>query len=98
MAAVAGIARNPVVVIDLVLNWNDASEGVLRVVRLRSDRFNPPDLVAAESPTEAFLAFLKELIERAGAVPLADARSALARSICKQPDLASYEREVLQAG
>lgn len=98
VAAVAGLAKNPVVVIDLVLNWNDANEATLRVVRLRSDRFDPRSLVSAESQLEAFRAVLEELSRRTHATPLPSAEAALARSICKKPDLATYEREVLRAG
>ena len=39
VALVAGLAPKPIVVIDLALNWADASDGVLEVLRLRSDSF-----------------------------------------------------------
>ena len=97
VAAVGGLAKNPVVVIDLVLNWNDDAEGPVRVVRLRSDGFDPRSLVSAGSQLQAFRAFLAELLERSGATPLPSRDAVLAKSLCRQPDLATYEREILEA-
>jgi len=42
-AAIQGLGAKPVVVIDLVVNWQSASEP-LKIIRLRSDRFDPAQL------------------------------------------------------
>jgi hypothetical protein len=99
--AVAGIAgengADPLVVIDLVLNWSSPAAEPLHVVRIRSDRFDPRLLVGdALGPAEASRVFLHELHVNTRAVPLPDAASAEARPLHLYATLADYEREVLR--
>lgn len=96
VADVAGMAAEPVTVIDCVLNWRRREHEPLRVVRLRLDAFEPKCLVddAGEDPLETFLA---ELLERSQAVPLPDPESALGLRRSHFESLGSYEREVLGA-
>ena len=94
VAEVAGMAPEPVTLIDCVLNWRRRDDEPLRVVRMRLDAFEPKCLVedAGEDALETFLA---ELLERTHAVPLPDPESALGlRRACFE-SLEAYEREVL---
>jgi len=98
VAGVQGLGRGAraVLLIDLVLGWTDP--GPLRVVRLRSDRFDPRQLVARAggSPLQALRAFARELALRARAVPLPEGRRP-SEPFRIFADLVSYEREVLGA-
>jgi hypothetical protein len=97
VGAVQGIAAKPVILVDLLLNWTEISDAPLRTVRLRSDQFDPRALFpAAGGGLEAFRALLEALHERAGAAPLPDAAAARGRPFKMFPNLAQYEREVLQ--
>ena len=99
--AVAGIqglgaGGRAAVLVDLALDWS-RPDGPLRVVRLRSDRFDPRTLAEVDSgsPLEAIRAFAAQIVRRARAIPLASApRQAPLRVF---PDLASYEAQVLGA-
>lgn len=94
VADVAGMAAQPVTLVDFILNWRRRGSEPLRVVRLRVDAFEPKCLVddAGEDPLETFLA---ELLERSHAVPLPDPESALGLRRSSFASLADYEREVL---
>jgi len=97
VAAVHGLSERPVILVDLLLNWTEITEAPLRSVRLRSDRFDPRALFPdAGGPLDAFRALLDALHEGAGATSLPDAESARGRPFRMYPDLARYEREVLQ--
>ena len=97
VGAVHGIAAKPVILVDLLLNWTEISDAPLRTVRLRSDQFDPRTLFpGAGGGLEAFRALLETLHERAGAAPLPDAAAARGRPFKMFPNLAQYEREVLQ--
>lgn len=97
---VAGIAPKPIVVIDLALNWADCGDGVLEVLRMRSDSFRARSLVGGEgSALEALRALLAQLLARSGGVPLPDGGSAHGLPFREFSDPSSYERDVLlQAG
>jgi hypothetical protein len=100
--AVAGVSgedgAEPLVVMDLVLNWNGPASEPLHVVRIRSDRFDPGLLVGdALGAVEARRVFLHELHANTQAVPLPDAAGAEARPLRLYPSLADYERQVLRA-
>jgi membrane associated rhomboid family serine protease len=93
---VAGIAPKPIVVIDLALNWADGGDGVLEVLRMRSDSFRARALVGGEgSALEALRALLAQLLARSGGVPLPDGGSAHGLPFREFPDPSSYERDVL---
>jgi tetratricopeptide (TPR) repeat protein len=96
VAEVRGLADHPVVVIDLVLNWGGQGDATLRVVRLRSDGFDPRMVIEApEGPAEAFHSFLSELLERSNALPLPDPDGELAVNARGFDDIAVYQREIL---
>jgi hypothetical protein len=97
VAAVGGLAAMPVLVIDLIVNWSDTSEDVLRLIRIRSDAFNARRLVPeADKPLEAFRTLVEQLLSRTGAVALPDREGALGRPYRTYSDLASYQQEVLK--
>jgi hypothetical protein len=97
VAELKGLAAGPVVVVDLVLNWSGRGDGALRVVRLRSDAFDPRMVIEAPADAgEAFRAFLSELLARSNAIPLPDPDSALGVTLRAFDSLEAYQREVLQ--
>jgi membrane associated rhomboid family serine protease len=97
VGAVSGLADKPVLVIDLVMNWNDVAAEQVQVLRLRSDRFDVRDLMPqATNSVEAFRAVLEQLLARTGAIPLPDRSSVRGRPFSTHVDLADYERVVLQ--
>ena len=99
VAQVRGLAQHPVVVIDLLLNWRAESDPILRVVRIRSDGFDPRMVIAAPpDENEALRSFLSELLERSTALPLPDPDSALGVKVRAFDELELYQREVLQVG
>jgi hypothetical protein len=99
VAEIWGLALHPVVVIDLLLNWSEGSDPTLRVVRLRSDGFDPRMVMAAPpDEDEALRSFLSELLARSRAIQLPDPDSALGVRLRAFDELEIYEREVLQVG
>lgn len=97
VAAVGGLAAMPVLIIDLLVNWSDTGEEVLRLIRIRSDAFNARRLIPeAGNPLEAFRTLVEQLLSRTGAVALPDREGALGRPYRTYSDLASYQREVLK--
>jgi membrane associated rhomboid family serine protease len=96
VAAVGGLGPKPIVLVDLLLNWNALEEPALRVVRMRSDQFDPRALApGAPSPLEALRAFLRDLLARSGAAALPDPDGAHAAPLRSFADLATYQREAL---
>ena len=97
--AVRGLADKPVLVVDVVLNWLAVPDEPLKVVRLRSDTFDPRRIVPDKSSAlEALRAMLDQLIARSGATPLPGRDAALGHPFTSFPDLASYDRTVLMVG
>lgn len=95
-AAVRGLGPRPVLVVDLVLNWMSLTAEPLRVIRFRSDQFDPRKLVpAASSATQALRALLGSLLRASDATPLPDADAAHGRPFVEFPNLMAYEQEVL---
>ena len=97
VVAAHGLAARPVVLVDLVLNWNDSGAAPLHVLRLRSDRFDPRKLVpGAADALAALRQLLADLLTRSAAVPLPDADAARGRPFRVFSDPLAYQREVLQ--
>jgi membrane associated rhomboid family serine protease len=95
---VHGLNRKAVILIDLALDWTTDPEKPLRVLRLRSDRFDPRALVGdASSPVEAVGRFVSALIERTEALALPDPSSVRGEPFEIFRDLAGYEQQVLRA-
>lgn len=94
--AVHGLADKPVLVVDVVLNWLDVPDEPLKVIRLRSDGFDPRRVVSGKSSAlDALRAMLDELIGRSGATPLPSRDNALGNPFGSFADIASYDRSVL---
>jgi len=97
VAAVEGLSSKPVLIIDMIVNWNDTGEGPLQVIRLRSDTFDVRKLIPrATRSVDAFRALQEQLLARSGAVPLPDRDAVRGRPFRTYPSLESYLREVLQ--
>jgi hypothetical protein len=91
------VAAKPILLIDLLANWNAPEAEVLQGVRLRSDRFDPRRLVAGESdPQRAFRALIGRLLEASRGQPLPSADHALGEPFARYESLADYERIVLE--
>jgi hypothetical protein len=96
-AVVGGLAEEPVVLIDLLLNWSVTDEVPLHLLRIRGDRFDPTALLPAAGPgLDAFRALLGGLVEQSGATPLPDPDRAEGRPFARYDGLEAYEREVLR--
>jgi membrane associated rhomboid family serine protease len=94
--AVRGLAPRPVVLIDLLMNWSGIEEERLRVLRIRSDRFDPRELLpGAGSGLDAFRTVIAKLLADSRATPVPDAARASGRPFAMFDTLAAYEREVL---
>ena len=97
MAAVSGLTSRPVLIVDFALNWNEGPEAPLKVIRLRSDRFDPQRFEPTPgSPLEALTAWIGRLQARSGAACL-PSRDMLEGRFARFDSLESYEREVLMA-
>jgi hypothetical protein len=97
VAAVRGLGPKPVLLIDLLLNWTALEDVPLRVIRLRSDAFDPRSLVPdAGDAKGALRRAVETLLERSGAVALPSASAARGEPFDVFGDLETYERQVLQ--
>ncbi len=96
VGAVHGLRPGPVLLLDLALNWNAPDAETLEVLRLRSDRYDPRALSPGSAdPLQAFRGLVHELASRSRAQLLPDAEILGDAPISSYPDLAFYERLVL---
>lgn len=96
VAAVRGLGPKPVVVIDLVLGWRGDPREALRVVRLRSDRFDPRAFVdGTESGLAALRGFVAAIAEGSGGEALPSAASVRGEPFATFDSLDAYHRDVL---
>ena len=97
MVAVSGLGNRPVLIVDVVLNGSDDVDEPMKLIRFRSDRFDPlgfePD---AANPLAALTAWVKRLQIGSNAICL-PSRSILAGEFARFDTLEAYEREVLMA-
>lgn len=94
---VSGLATIPIVLVDLTLNWSRRAREAVRVIRLRSDGFDPAALLTgAQRSGEGLAGFLGELLERSRAVPLPDPESALGLRLAAFESPEDYEDAVLR--
>ena len=95
-AVVSGIGPQPILLIDLMLNWTAMDDSQLRTIRLRNTQFDPMALVPnAPDAMQALKDFLRLLIERSECVALPSMENALGEPFEVFDDLAAYERKVL---
>ncbi len=94
--AVRGLSEKPVIVIDLVLNWMALPEEPLKVVRFRSDGFDPRRIVPNRaSPLESLRGMLGTILRETGATPLPDADAAKGTPFATFASLEDYHDDVL---
>lgn len=94
--AVGGLSQKPVLIVDLVLNWMAPHSEPLKVIRLRSDAFDPRSLVGgSETSLSALRSVLERLIERSRATPLPTRAEALGSPFTSHADIEGYARVVL---
>ncbi len=97
MAAVAGLAARPVLVVDLALNWLDGRSEPLKVIRFRSDRFDPRAFEPGEvDPLQALTAWVRRL-QAGGDATCLPSRELLEGRFARFDSVEAYEREVLMA-
>jgi len=93
---VSGLAKSPVVVIDLALNWSAGRREPLRIARLRSDQFDARQIMQVEvSADDALREMLKHLLAVATPVTLPDPMSVGGMPFLEFASLDEYERVVL---
>jgi membrane associated rhomboid family serine protease len=94
-AAVSGLREKPVVVIDLVVNWS-ATYDPIKVIRLRSDRFDPGQLVPGHvSQIDALRKMLSDVVQASNASALPSANGAVGSPFDVFASLDDYHRMVL---
>ena len=98
VAAVGGLSARPVLVIDCVLNWSGSGDEPLKVIRTRSDRFNPTTFMPGEgTPVQAIKAFIQKLLDGSGATPLPDVGVVVGAPFSSHADVSDYQSSVLLA-
>lgn len=97
VAAVLELADKPVAIVDLVMNWGDETGDILRVVRFRSDSFDPRKLSSEDtkSVSQALRNIVRFIMGQSGAELLPTDMEASDISFRKFRDVKSYQREIL---
>ncbi len=97
MVGVRGLGPKPVVLVDLLLDGSGC-ERPLSVLRLRSDRFDPRQLLddAPQDPLAALCGFVARLLAESGGLALPDAESAAGRPVKVYADLDAYHEQALR--
>ena len=96
VAAVDGLGPETVLMVDLLLNWMSLADEPLRLIRFRTDRFDPCDRVeGVDDPFQALRRLVESLLEKADAIPLPDLQSARGRPFAAFQSLAKYQADVL---
>ena len=99
-AVAVGAARDlgpkPVVLIDLVLNWGGDPRETLRVLRIRSDRFDPRGLApGAESGVDALRSLTGAILDAARPVCLPDEAAVRGEPFAIHDTVAAHERATI---
>jgi membrane associated rhomboid family serine protease len=96
VGAVRELGAKPVVLIDLVLNWSGDPSEPLKVLRVRSDRFDPRALVpGSESGVAALRAFAAAVLDGARPECLPDEASVRGEPFGVHHTLAEYEKATI---
>ena len=94
-AAVSGIGEKPIVVIDLLVNWSAAHEP-MKLIRFRSDQFDPGQLAPGQTTQlKALQTLLNDLLLATDATPLPNLSAATGAPFAVYQGLDAYHREVL---
>ena len=95
-AVITGLGPKPVLVIDLLSNWSQAEAEELKGVRLRSDQFDPRQVLGIEGDAQpALRALVARLLEASRGAPLPSLAAATGQPFARFA-LADYERDVLE--
>ena len=96
VAAVSGLSARPVLVMDLVLNWDADPDEPFKVIRLRGNHFDPLLLSPeAPSPLQALKDVITTLSQRSGAKALPSEAAVFGDPFLRFDDMAQYEQAVL---
>jgi membrane associated rhomboid family serine protease len=96
VAGVHGLGPKPVVLIDLLVD-GAGTEGPLRAIRLRSDRFDPRPLApGVDGALDSLRWLVQEILSRSDARPLPDPDGAAARPVRIFESLDEYHEQVLR--
>jgi hypothetical protein len=99
VGAVRDLGAKPVVLIDLALNWSGDPSETLRVLRIRSDRFDPRSLVAGSgSGVEALRAFTGAILEVAHPVCLPGEAAVRGAPFAMYDTVAAHEHATTEPG
>jgi len=97
VVGISGLAPRPVLLVDFALNWSADVSETLKVIRFRSDRFDPREFEPNMSnPLEALTAWIRRLQAGSDATCL-PSRSILAGDFARYGSVEEYEGEVLAA-
>jgi len=97
VAGISGLASRPVLIVDIALYWMSDSSEPLKVIRFRSDRFDPRTFEPAEiNPLDALAAWVRRLQIRSEAMCL-PSRAILNGQFARYDNVEDYESEVLAA-
>ncbi len=97
MAAVLGLGPRPVLVLDFVLNWSGDPSEPMKLIRFRSDRFDPLAYAPeAANPLAALTAWVVQIERLSGATCL-PSRAVLEGRFTRHASLEDYERGILMA-
>ncbi len=96
VAAVSGLSARPVLVMDLVLNWDADPAEPFKVIRIRGNHFDPLLLSPeAPSPLQALKDVINTLSQRSGAKALPTQAAVSGDPFLRFDDMAQYEQAVL---
>jgi len=97
MAAVDGLGNRPVLIVDIVLSASDSLDEPMKLIRFRSDRFDPLGFEpGAANPLAALTGWVKRLQGESNATCL-PSRNIMDGEFARFETLEAYEREVLRA-
>ena len=97
VAVVANLASRPILLIDLLANWDASEAEELKGIRLRSDRFDPRPLLGIDGDAKrAFASLAGRILAVTRGQPLPGPEQALGNPFARFESLADYERIVLE--
>jgi hypothetical protein len=97
VAIVANLASRPILLIDLLANWDVSEAEELKGIRLRSDRFDPRSLLGIDGDAKrAFASLAGRILAATRGQPLPNPEQALGNPFARFESLADYERIVLE--
>jgi membrane associated rhomboid family serine protease len=97
VAIVANLASRPILLIDLLANWDASEAEELKGIRLRSDRFDPRPLLGIDGDAKrAFASLAGRILAATRGQPLPGPEQALGNPFARFDSLSDYERIVLE--